>query len=41
MGPFDNLAEGDADQVANAVAGLIRAAFADGATRLSVQVTAE
>jgi uncharacterized protein YqgV (UPF0045/DUF77 family) len=41
MGPFDNLADGDIDQVASAVARLIRAAFADGATRLSVQVTAE
>jgi uncharacterized protein YqgV (UPF0045/DUF77 family) len=41
MGPFDNLAEGNVDEVVDAVAELVRAAFAKGATRLSLQVTAE
>jgi uncharacterized protein YqgV (UPF0045/DUF77 family) len=41
MGPFDNLADGSVDQVAAAVAELVRAAFSNGATRLSVQVISE
>jgi uncharacterized protein YqgV (UPF0045/DUF77 family) len=41
MGPFDNSASGSADQIADAVARAIRAAFANGATRLSIQVISE
>ena len=41
MGPFDNSAAGPADRIAEAVANAIRDSFANGATRLSIQVTVE
>jgi uncharacterized protein YqgV (UPF0045/DUF77 family) len=41
MGPFDNLADGGVDEIAAAVSALVRAAFTEGATRLSLQVSSE
>jgi uncharacterized protein YqgV (UPF0045/DUF77 family) len=40
MGPFSTVAEGDADQVAEAVRHLVAAATASGATRLNIQIDA-
>jgi uncharacterized protein YqgV (UPF0045/DUF77 family) len=39
MGPFSTLADADTDAAPDAVAGLLRAAFEEGATRVSLQVT--
>jgi uncharacterized protein YqgV (UPF0045/DUF77 family) len=39
MGPFSTSADADTDAAPDAVAGLLRAAFAEGATRVSLQVT--
>jgi uncharacterized protein YqgV (UPF0045/DUF77 family) len=41
MGPFDNLAAGNVEDMARAVAALVRGAFANGATRLSIQLTSQ
>jgi uncharacterized protein YqgV (UPF0045/DUF77 family) len=38
MGPFSTVAEGTENQVADAIAGAVRAAFEAGASRLSFQV---
>jgi uncharacterized protein YqgV (UPF0045/DUF77 family) len=39
MGPFSTSADAEADDALDAVDALLRAAFAEGATRVSVQVT--
>jgi uncharacterized protein YqgV (UPF0045/DUF77 family) len=39
MGPFSTSADADDDVAPDAIAGLVRAAFGEGATRVSVQVT--
>jgi uncharacterized protein YqgV (UPF0045/DUF77 family) len=39
MGPFSTSADADAGVAPDAVSALLRAAFAEGATRVSVQVT--
>jgi uncharacterized protein YqgV (UPF0045/DUF77 family) len=41
FGPFSTEASGDPGQVADATAALVRAAFAAGATRVSVQIERE
>ncbi|MFC0080958.1 thiamine-binding protein [Aciditerrimonas ferrireducens] len=41
VGPFGDLVEGPAEAVARALAEAVRAAFAAGASRLTVQVTRE